>query len=318
MKKIFISTSSFAQFSNQPLELLKTHNYDIKINPFGRKLTKPESLELYSLYDGIIAGTEIFDIDVLDIAKKLKIISRVGVGLDNIDIPYAEKKGIKVKRSQTQPSLAVAELVLGVILDLKRKISIHSQEMKNGVWKKKMGSLLSGKKLGIIGLGNIGKTLIKITKGLSLEYLAYDIKKDSKFANSNNVNYCELEELLKESDVISIHLTLNKNSNKLISNKEFNLMKDEAIIINASRGEIIDENALVSALSENKIAGAGLDVFNEEPYFGNLSKYNNVILTPHIASYAKEIRVKMELEAVNNLLKEFNILTNKDNQSSLR
>ena len=178
--------------------------------------------------------------------------------------------------------------------------------MKNGVWKKKMGSLLSGKKLGIIGLGNIGKTLIKITKGLSLEYLAYDIKKDSKFANSNNVNYCELEELLKESDVISIHLTLNKNSNKLISNKEFDLMKDEAILINASRGEIIDDNALLSALSENKIAGAGLDVFNEEPYFGDLCKYKNVILTPHIASYAKEIRVEMELEAVNNLLKEFN------------
>ena len=127
MKKIFISTSSFGQFSSEPLELLKSNNFDYTINPFGRKLNLTESLDIYSEFDGIIAGTEIFDKDVLDIAKKLKIISRVGVGLDNINLEYAVEKGITIKKSQTQPSLAVAELVLGIILDLIRKISIHKE-----------------------------------------------------------------------------------------------------------------------------------------------------------------------------------------------
>ena len=145
MKKIFISTTSFGQFSKKPLELLKSNNFEVTVNHFGRKLNKPESLELYHEFDGIIAGTEMFDKDVLDIAKKLKIISRVGVGLDNINLEYAAEKGIAVKKSQTQPSLAVAELVLGIILDLRRKISVHNQEMKEGIWNKKMGSLFSEK-----------------------------------------------------------------------------------------------------------------------------------------------------------------------------
>jgi len=308
MERVFISTTSFGQFSKKPLEILRSNNFDVTINPFGRKLTKAESLELYHEFDGIIAGTEIFDKDVLDAAKKLKVISRVGVGLDNIDLEYARQKGIEIKRSQTQPSLAVAELVLGIILDLIRKISIHNQEMKEGIWNKKMGALFSEKTLGIIGLGNIGKTLIKITQGFGLNYLAYDIYKDEDFSKTYNVKYCDLKTLLKKSDVISIHLTLNNKSIGMISENELELMKDEAILVNASRGEIINEDSLIDALSKNIIGGAGLDVYQTEPYAGPLTDYDNVVLTPHIASYAKEIRVAMELEAVNNLLKEFNII----------
>lgn len=302
MKRIFISTTSFAQFSKEPLKLLESNCFDIEINEYGRKLGKSDCLEIYSKYDGIIAGTEIFDKTVLDSAEKLKVISRVGVGLDNIDMEYAKQRGVKVYRSKTEPSLAVAELVLGLILDLTRKISLHNEEMKSGTWHKKMGLLLSGKTIGIIGLGNIGKTLVKITQGLSLKYLAYDIIKDQQFAENNNVEYCDLECLLQSSDIISIHLTLTEKSHSLLSDNEFDLMKTDTILVNTSRGEIIDEKALLDAISNNKISGVGLDVYKTEPYTGPLMDYDNVVLTPHIGSYAKEIRMAMELEAVQNLI----------------
>jgi len=307
LKKVFISTTSFAQFSKEPMDLLKSNGFEVTMNDLERKLGKSDCLKIFSKYEGIIAGTEIFDKSVIDFAKNLKVISRVGVGLDNIDREYTAQKGIKVYKSKTEPSLAVAELVLGLILDLVRKISLHNDEMKRGKWNKKMGMLFSGKTLGIIGLGNIGKTLVKITQGLSLKYLAYDKLHDNKFAKNNLVEYCELEHLLQSSDIISIHLSLTEGSFGLLSKKEFNLMKKSAILLNASRGEIIDEKALINAISNNIIGGAGLDVYQSEPYNGSLVNYDNVVLTPHIGSYAKEIRMAMELEAVQNLIKGFQL-----------
>ena len=144
MKKVFISTTSFAQFSKEPLEILKSNGFNFEQNEYGRKLSKSDCLEIYSKYDGIVAGTEIFDKQILDSAEHLKVISRVGVGLDSIDMEYAMQKGIKIYKSITEPSLAVAELVLGLIINLIRKISLHNEEMKCGTWHKKMGSLLSG------------------------------------------------------------------------------------------------------------------------------------------------------------------------------
>lgn len=306
MKKIYISTTTFAQFSKEPLNILKSAGFKIDMNTFGRKLNKTESLKIYGEYDGIIAGTEIIDSEVINSSKKLKVISRVGVGVDNINIDYAKEKNIKVFKSETEPSLAVAELVLGIILNLIRKINLHDTEMKTGLWNKKMGSLISGKTLGIIGLGKIGKTLVTLTSGFSLNYLAFDKKIDNNFAASNDVEYCSLKNLIKNSDIISTHLSLNKKTNSLISNEELRLMKNDAILVNASRGKIINESALLYALSKGTIGGVGLDVYENEPYSGPLAKYENVILTPHIGSYAKEIRIAMELESVQNLIQCFN------------
>ena len=285
LKKIFISTTSFAQFSKEPIDLLKSNGFEFEMNDLGRKLGKSDCLKIYSKYNGIIAGTEIFDKQVLDSAENLKVISRIGVGLDNIDIEYAKQRGIKIYRSKTEPSLAVAELVLGLILDLTRKISLHNKEMKSGIWHKKMGSLLSGKTLGIIGLGNIGKMLVKITHGLSLNILAYDIIRDKQ-----------------SSDIISIHSNYNANNENMISNDQFSLMKDSAIFINTSRGELVNEKDLYETLKQKKIAGAGIDVFKEEPYNGNLTTLENIIVTPHIAAYGKELRIKMEIEAVRHVI----------------
>ena len=307
MKKIFVTTSTFCQFLKKPLELLQEKNFEVVFNSFKRKLSDSELKSEIAQFDGVIAGTEVYDRHVLDAAETLKVISRVGVGLDNIDLDYASEKGIKVFKIQTTPAPAVAELALCLILDLMRKIVEQSNNLNNGVWKKQMGSLLKGKRLGIIGLGTIGKKLVEITSGLQLKYLAYDIIKDETFSEEHNVKYCDLSYLMENSDIISVHLNMTNENADLVNMRRLKKMKPSSIIINTSRGEIINEHDLELAVKNGIIAGAGLDVFKEEPYYGPLTNYENVILTPHIGSYAKEIRMVMELEAVNNLIKGLNI-----------
>ena len=208
MRNIFISTTTFSQFSKAPLKLLTENNCKFVFNNKNRKLTHTELKNYIGRFDGVIAGTENYDSDIIDKAEKLKVISRVGVGVDNIDMNYALEKGIKVFKTQASPGLAVAELSLGLIFNLMRKIIKQSNNLVNGVWKKQMGSLLSRKTLGIVGLGTIGKKLIQITGGLELKYLAYDIKIDKVFAEKYNVKYCDLSFLLENADIISFHLNL--------------------------------------------------------------------------------------------------------------
>jgi D-3-phosphoglycerate dehydrogenase / 2-oxoglutarate reductase len=306
MKKIFISTTSFAGFSKEPLELLEKNNLQIGLNTEGRKLALDEISIILRKYDAVIAGTELYTKEVLEQLPNLKVISRLGVGMDNIDINVAKQKGIKVYKTQTTPALAVAELVLGFMLDLARKISYQNNILKSNIWKKEMGNLLHGKTLGIIGLGVIGKELVKLVKGFDFNILAFDLYQDEKFAKEHGVSYCNLDTLLSESDIISIHLNLTDETNQLMNTEQISKMKPGSILINASRGEMIDEEALYKALKEKRILGAGLDVYNNEPYLGPLTEFDNVILTPHIGSYAKELRIQMEIEAVENLISGLN------------
>lgn len=303
MSDIFISTSTFAQFSKAPLELLEAKGHKAVVNKLGRKLNVEEISDVIGNYSGILAGTELYTKEVLDKAKNLKVISRLGIGLDNIDQECTHTKGIKILKTKTTPVLSVAELSLGFILDLLRLISFHNQQLKNKCWKKHAGSLLYGKTLGIIGVGTIGKKLIEITKGFNLTYLGFDICKDNEFASKNKLTYCDLDDLLKNSDVVSVHLNLSEQNYGLIDLKHLMKMKKCAILINTSRGQIINEPDLEKALKEKIIAGAGLDVYENEPYQGSLLEYDNIITTPHIGSYAKEIRMAMELEAAENLIK---------------
>ena len=166
MKKVFVSTTTISKFSTKPIQLLTSQGYDIVYNQLGRKLTDEEIKKDITVYDGILAGTETYSALVLDKATNLKVISRLGVGLDNIDLDYAKTRRIRIYKTQTTPAPAVAELTLGLILNLMRKISHQNNQMKNGTWTKQMGELLTGKTLGIVGLGNIGKQLVKILKGL--------------------------------------------------------------------------------------------------------------------------------------------------------
>jgi len=306
MNKIYIATSTFAVHSCEPLNILEQRGFTIMHNPYARKLTENELINHAKVSSGIIAGTELYSKKVLDQLPALKVISRLGIGMDNIDIEFANKKRITILKTTTTPAPAVAELVIGLILDISRNISLQNQNVKSEKWQKKMGILLQGKTLGIIGLGTIGKSLVKLVKGFNFRILAFDLFHDEKFAKEHGVNYCELNTLLSQSDIISIHLNLTDETNQLMNEKQISKMKKNSILINTSRGEIIDEKALYKALKDEKILGAGLDVFKDEPYSGSLTELNNVILTPHIGSYAKEIRIQMEIEAAENLIRGLN------------
>ncbi len=302
MINIFLAPTTFGQFSDSPKILLDQNGYDIFTNQLGRKLESSEIIELAKESVGIIAGTEPYTKEVLQKLPHLKVISRLGVGMDNIDLETAKGMGIKVYKTQTTPAQAVAELVVGLMVNVGRKISIQFSELKNGTWNKQMGELLHGKTLGIIGLGTIGKTLVKLVKGFNFNILAFDIFHDEGFAKENNISYCSLDNLLSKSDIVSTHLNLSENNIGLMGEKQFAIMKPSSIFINTSRGEVVDEKALYHALKSKEIGAAGIDVFQKEPYKGQLKDLKNVVLTPHIGSYAKEIRIQMEIEATKNLI----------------
>ena len=301
--KVFVATTTFGQFSSKPMKLLEASNVDYCVNNNGRRLNEEEICDALINVDGVIAGTEPYTENVLNHLPKLKVISRLGIGLDNIDMGKTKEKGIKIFSTETSPAPAVAELTLGLILDLLRRISFHNSQMRAGTWKKSMGFLLAGKTLGIIGLGTIGKKLVETTRGMNLNYLAFDKCEDKSFAEENELKYYGLEALIEKSDIISVHLNLSNETSGLIDSSALEKMKPTAILINTSRGECIKEDALKKALDGKRLAGAALDVYSDEPYKGPLLEYDNVICTPHIGAYACEIRMKMEMEAVENLIK---------------
>lgn len=300
--KVFISTSSFAKFSKEPLELLTKNNIEYKINPYGRKLKRDECLKEYKNIDGLIAGTESLDKDILDMFDKDFVISRVGVGTDNIDLKYAEYKGIKVLNTPLGPTQAVAELTIGLILDVMREISISNEELKNGNWKKRTGNLLRGKTVGVVGMGRIGKAVTMILKAFNVKVLCFDNYIDDTFMHLHSVKRVDFDTILKDSDVISIHLPYSDDLKYLFNKRSFEVMKKSAYLINASRGGIVNEEELYNALINNEIRGAAIDVFEQEPYEGKLRELRNVILTPHIGSATIESRVAMEVDAVKNWL----------------
>ena len=300
--RVFISTSTFAEYDKLPLKLLNDAGMNVLLNPYRRKLTQDECLSLYKDIDGLIAGTETLTAEVLKSAKKLKVISRCGVGVDNIDMNIAKKLGISVFTTPDAPTQAVAELTMGLMLDLLRRISRQDHLIRSGVWQKNVGSLLSGKTLGILGLGRIGKRVVELTLPFDLKYIAWDISPDQQFADKYKVRFMELGELLKKSDIVTIHLPYTFELKGIIGERELSLMKRDAFLLNTARGELVDEVALYNALKEKRIAGTALDVFEQEPYTGPLAKLDNVILTPHIGSYAIESRVDMEVQAVKNLI----------------
>ncbi|HET6459088.1 MAG TPA: D-2-hydroxyacid dehydrogenase [Nitrosopumilaceae archaeon] len=230
--------------------------------------------------------------EMIDRANKCKIIARVGVGLDNIDVGAAKTKEIRVINAVEGAMNAVAELVLGLMLSLAREIPRADREIRNGKWLKKelMGTELSGKYLGIVGLGNIGKKLAKHARALNMNIIGYDvIPIPEDFSREVGLIKADLDTLISSADYISFHVPFTESTHHLVNSQLLAKMKKNACVINTSRGEIIDENALYDALKEGKIAGAALDVFESEPATGNkLATLPNVICTPHIGAQTKE------------------------------
>ncbi|MDB4114575.1 phosphoglycerate dehydrogenase [Flavobacteriaceae bacterium] len=302
MNKILTSPSSFGQINTEPFDLLRSNGYEIINNPFGRKLTESEVISLASDCIGIVAGVEPLNSTVIDALPNLRCISRVGVGMDSVDISYAESKGIKVLNTPNGPTRAVAELTLGLTISLLRKIPNAHYDLKNRIWKKQTGNLLYEKKVGILGLGRIGRMVAEMFRSLGNPVIGYDLYPDLDWAEKNNIEILGLEQLLNQCDIITIHVPGNSDGSAVLNQKKLSYLKHGAFLVNVSRGGVINEDALYEMLTNGKLSAAALDVFSNEPYSGKFCDLDNVILTPHIGSYAKEGKLKMEMDAVMNLI----------------
>lgn len=297
MMKIAITTSSFAKFSNEPLRLLEEKGINYVLNHHGRKLTEKEAIELLDGCIGVAAGTEPLTAGVLGALPNLRVISRCGSGIDNVDVKAAAARGIKVSSTPNGPTLAVAELTLGYALDLMRQVTRMDRELRAGIWKKRMGNTLYGKKLGIIGFGRIGRAVAEVFAPLGVEVAYSDI-----VVNTSQYKKMSVEKLVAWADILSLHCTRDAGECALLNLEQLSTMKPGGWVVNASRGGLVDEDALYKLLESGHLAGAALDVFEQEPYAGPLTELDNVILTPHIGSYAKESRIQMEIDTINNLI----------------
>jgi len=299
--KILVSPTSFGRCGSQPLDLLEKNNYDVILNPFDRKLTPDEIIKLGRDCVGIIAGVESLNAKVLESLPYLRCISRCGSGIDNVNLKKAEELNIVVKNTPYGPTRAVAELTIGLIFDVLRQISSRDRSIRNGKWNKEMGFLLRDKTVGVLGLGRIGRNVAELLLKLDTNVIGSDINPDKEWLKKTKIPLFSFDELIKKSDVLCIHVS-SSNNEYLIGKKELNSMKKDSYIVNLSRGGIVDEKALYDVLKNKHLAGAAVDVFQQEPYTGPLTELDNIVLTPHVGSYAKESRLEMEIEAVQNLL----------------
>ncbi|MGH8672618.1 MAG: phosphoglycerate dehydrogenase [Burkholderiales bacterium] len=301
MAKILVSTSSFDVKNSKQLGILEKSGFEIVLNPHGRRLTESEVMELlHGDVVGMIAGVEPLTRKVLEASKNLKVISRCGNGLDSVDVDAANELGILVKITPDAPVVAAAELTMGLILDLLRKISLADRNIRNGKWKPLMGNLLASQTVGVIGYGRIGKKVCQFLRAFGSRVIVYDKREVSLEAG---LTFYSMDEVIARADVITLHVNYEPSTHHLINNARLARMKPGALLINPSRGGLVDEAALFSALQSGHLGGAALDTFEEEPYKGPLISLPQVVLTAHMGSYAKEARIQMEQEAADNLVK---------------
>ncbi len=302
MSKLVISTSSFDVNNNPHLQHLIKTGMNIVGNSFKRKLTENEIIELLGQDTvGMIAGIEPLTKRVFVSAKNLKVISRCGAGLDNVDLAAAKHQKIVVTNTPEAPAQAVAELTIGLILAALRRICQVDQLLRVNEWPRMQGQLFAAQLVGIVGLGHIGRRVAKLCQAFDARVIAHDPYIDP---TSHGVELVTLEKLLTEADIISLHLPYGADTHHLLDAKAFERMKPGSIVINAARGGLIDEMALNEALISGHLGMAALDVFEEEPYHGPLVENKKIILTSHIGSLARESRIRMEIEAAENLLNE--------------
>ncbi len=301
--KIAVSTSSFCVIDKAPLDLLKKKGCKVVLNPYKRKLTEKEIINFLDNVDGLIAGLEPLNENVFKKTKKLKAISRVGIGLDNIDLYSARSSGIKVSNTPDGPTKAVAELTIGACINLARNIGKASDSLHNKNWIKYLGPGIIGSKVLIIGYGRIGKEVSRLFKAFDADIFIYD-PNISKLDLKYNEKLVGFDEGLGLADIITLHADANK---QIISFKHFDLMKEGVIILNSSRGALINEDALIKFIKNKKVSSAWLDVFEKEPYNGELTQFSQVLLTPHMSTYSEKCRKDMEMMAVKNLLNDLGL-----------
>ena len=306
MHKVLITTFPREWDARDVLSLLEMQDCEVSLHYPAGPLSEDLLIRLLDGVDGIIPGGHPFTRRVLSTTTNLKIIARTGVGFDTIDLDAASEHGIIVTTTPEANTDSVAELALGLMLSIARNIPQGDRSVRAGGWSPQIGVELQRKTLGIIGLGKIGKRLVKRASGFDMKILAYDLHPDETFATEHGVDFLSLDRLLSRADFISIHSPLSPETTGLIGEQELKLMKPTSYLINTARGPIVDESSLIKALQSGWIAGAGLDVFTEEPPMNSpLLSIDNVVLGPHAASFTQEAWHRMAIGAAQNVVKVF-------------
>lgn len=292
---------------DEGIKLLE-EKFELDLNEEDRVLTKEELMERLKDKEAMLCLlTDTIDKEVIEACPKLKVISNYAVGFNNIDVEAATEKGIPVTNTPEVLTETTADLAFTLLTAISRRLVEADKYARQGKFKgwapmMFLGQDVHKKTLGIIGLGRIGKATAKrANKGFDMKIIYTDIQRDEEFEKEYNATFLTKEELLKQSDFVSLHIPLTEETKHLIAEKELEMMKETAYLINTARGPVVKEEALVKALKEGKIAGAALDVFEEEPKIHEgLLNLDNVIILPHIGSASKETRVKMaEMSAIN-------------------
>ncbi|GHU63325.1 2-hydroxyacid dehydrogenase [Clostridia bacterium] len=306
--KVLVTPRSFGVQDKTPFDILKNANIRVVANDTGGIMNEDALKAAIADCEGVIIGVDPLTADVLSAAPELKAIAKYGVGVDNIDMDFCEAHGIKVSRTVGANSQAVADYTFGLMLALARKIIPIDAKCRRRDWKKITTSDVSGKTIGLIGLGAIGRNMVSRAKGFSMEVLAYDVSWNEEYAAEAGVIKTEIDDILRRSDFVCLHLPLMAETENMIDARRLALMKKSAFLINTARGGLIEEEALLSALKNGEIGGAGLDAFKEEPP-ANEEWYTleNVVMGSHCAASTQGASDQMSMQAAENLIRDLGL-----------
>jgi D-3-phosphoglycerate dehydrogenase len=300
---IFVALSTFAERDPRPLARLTASKHPFHIHPTGKRITTAELLRDGRDATVIIAGVEPYDAATLAKLPALRCLVRCGVGVDAVDLNAARARGIIVLNTPDVPVAAVAELALAMFLALSRNLRPQAIRMGQRQWIRLEAHLLGGRTVGLVGLGRIGRRVAGLCRAFGARVLASDPVADASVASALGVDLVALEQLLREADIVSLHAAKSVDQPLTLGAAELATMKRGAVLVNLARGGMVEEAALIDALRSGHLAGAGMDVYTQEPYAGPLCDFENVILTPHAATLTVETRAAMELECVDKALR---------------
>lgn len=295
--KILISAVPFSTASQTPIDALRSTGAALTVNPYGRTLSESEMFALVPGHTVIVAGTEPITADVMDQAPQLRLISRVGIGLDSVDLDAAKARGIAVSYTPDEPAPAVAELTIGLMIDVLRFVSVRNISFRRGEWDRPLGRRLANVTVGLVGMGRIGRRVARHLSAFGTRILASDLSPDDTFGRDMNLTWVDNHTLCKDADIVSLHVPLTDDTRCMINGDVISSMKRGSALINTSRGNIVDEVALHRALKSGHLSGAAMDVFSVEPYAGPLTELDNCVLTCHLGSCTDDCHTAMELRA---------------------
>lgn len=298
LANVLVSTVPFASHDRLPLELLDSVGAQVTINPIGRRLQEEELAELIPATEILIAGTEPITRKVMEAAPNLRLIARVGIGLDNVDLLAARERGIQVTYTPEAPAPAVAELTVGLMVSLLRHTHTANALLHDGQWHRFMGRRIGESTIGVIGVGRIGSRVIQLLSSFGVRrFIAHDVEPRVDSLQGIDIEWAGQDEVFREADIVTLHVPLTPDTRNMVGRAELDMMKADAVLINTSRGGVVDEEALLRALQDGRFGGAAIDVFAHEPYEGPLTQEPRCLLTSHMGSMSIDCRSRMELEA---------------------